>query len=184
VSFTLIAWKLPAVKTEDEAIEVVRKFYASDSVGNLDVFEPSDDVLRFYDELMAHHTALGVHGDEKLRFETPERSDRVIELDLPWSTPDAELETIVRLARKHDLVLYDPQGPTLHSPAEGGQTVDTGAELRSALRGGIAGAVVAVAGFYVPLRFLGWLMTAAGGFVAVMAVYTLMVLRKPDPDCR
>jgi hypothetical protein len=47
-----------------------------------------------------------------------ERSDRVVDTSLPWSVPDDVLDGIVALAREHELVLYDPQGPGFHSPAD------------------------------------------------------------------
>jgi hypothetical protein len=50
--------------------------------------------------------------------DSPEASDRLVWLSLRWSADDDALDTIVELARKHDLVLYDPQGASFHSPAD------------------------------------------------------------------
>ena len=86
-----------------------------------DVFEPSADVLRFYDELIQRYPELGAYREASDRSEalwtvSPERSDRVIELCIKWGAPDEALDFIVDLARKYDLVLYDPQGPSVHWP--------------------------------------------------------------------
>lgn len=47
---------------------------------------------------------------------TPTESDRLIEIHVMWGADDAALLRIVELAQQHGLVLYDPQGPDIHSP--------------------------------------------------------------------
>ncbi len=103
MSMDLYVWKRPMV-SEDAAPQLLERFYEE---GDTSAFEPSEDVSRFYDELVAMSTD----------FEG-ERSDRIIDLSLSWSVPDDILNGIVALAQKHDLVLYDPQGPSFHSPLE------------------------------------------------------------------
>lgn len=49
---------------------------------------------------------------------TPDPSSRILELDLRSGRPGGTLDDIVDLARKYELVLYDPQGPSLHSPEQ------------------------------------------------------------------
>src|SRR4051812_28117966 len=117
MSMDLIAWKEPAVASEEDAAAVVRRSNESDDAA---VFAPSEDVLRFYDELMARFPAVDREStpEEDPWASAPERSDRVIEMSLRWSVPDQTLDAIVALARKHGLVLYDPQGPSLHSPEQ------------------------------------------------------------------
>ena len=39
-------------------------------------------------------------------------------MSFTWSVPDNVLDAVVALAQKHELVLYDPQGPCFHSPIE------------------------------------------------------------------
>jgi hypothetical protein len=45
-----------------------------------------------------------------------EASDRHVLLSLRWGAPDAVVDTVVRLAAKHGLVLFDPQGGEVHLP--------------------------------------------------------------------
>jgi hypothetical protein len=79
MSFDLVAWKAPVVKDEDEARDIIRRF---DAAGNPGVFEPSEDLLRFSDELLARYPALEALEDDDERLKrtpwsvTPERSNR------------------------------------------------------------------------------------------------------------
>jgi len=65
MSMDLYVWKRPLV-SEDEAPQLLERFYEE---GDASAFEPSEDVFRFYDELVAMYTD----------FEG-ERSDRIIDL--------------------------------------------------------------------------------------------------------
>jgi len=187
MSFDLVAWKAPAVKDEDEALAILRRF---DAAEDPDIFEQSEDLLRFYDDLLARYPALETFDadDERLKrtpwSETPERSDRVIEMSIRWHAPDEALDTIVELARKYDLVLYDPQGPALHSPDIYSGPEDIAGQAWYALRGGGVGLSMVVAGTFIPYRLVSWPLFVVGGFLVVMTVYTLVVLWKPEwrPD--
>jgi hypothetical protein len=92
--------------------------------GDESAFEPSDDLLRFYDELVERYPVLGWDGIEEADGAlytwgvTAERSDRLVGLNFTWSVPGEVIDDVVALARKLDLVLYDPQGLDFHSPAE------------------------------------------------------------------
>ena len=46
------------------------------------------------------------------------QSDRLLALDIKWSADDAVIDAIVELAREHELVLYDPQGPEVYLPTD------------------------------------------------------------------
>ena len=189
MSFDLVAWKAPAVKDEDEAGALVRRF---DEKGDADIFEQSEDLLRFYDDVLARYPALEAFEDDDERLkrtpwsETPERSDRVIEISIRWGTgvPDEALDTIVELARKYELVLYDPQGPSIHSPDMDDGSEDVAGQVWFALRGGAIGVPLVVAGTFIPYRLVSWPLFVIGGFLVVMTIYTLIVLWKPEwqPD--
>jgi len=114
MSMDLYVWKAPLVSSEDEAIQLLER--------EDEAFEPSEDVARFYDELLAKYPALESFDEEELDSAptywsvTPERSDRLIGMNLAWSVPDDALDDIVALARKYELVLFDPQGPASTPP--------------------------------------------------------------------
>ncbi len=141
MSMDLCVWKGPVV-SEDEAPGLLERFYEE---GETSVFEPSDDVSRFYDELVATYTD----------FEG-ERSDRIIDISLSWSVPDCILNAIVALALKHELVLCDPQGPSFHSPKE--LLVEPNRRdplaLRQSLVGLLIGAALVVVGWVLPIPVL------------------------------
>lgn len=175
MSMDLFVWKGPLVSSEDEANELLDR--------DPDGFEASDDVSRFYDELLARYPALESFSDEELETAptfwsvTPERSERVIAMNLQWRVSDDMLDAIVELAEKHELVLYDPQGPTVHVPGE----TDTGPirrdplVLRQALIGLLIGAALVVGGLVVPIPVLDWIAIGIGAFLVLMAVYSVVV---------
>jgi hypothetical protein len=183
MSFDLIVWKEPAVTTEEEAGSLVHRFSES---GDPSMFHASKDVSSFYDELLQHCPALESFDDDDRRASespwsvTPERSDRVIELNIRWRAPDAMVDTMVELARKYQLVLYDPQGPTLHSPVADDGPPDIAGQVKQALIAGAVGLLLIVAGTLIPIRLLGWPIIGIGGFLVLMTVYTLVVLWKPE----
>ena len=183
MSFDLIAWKAPAVTDEDEARTLVRRFDAAEDPR---IFERSQDLLGFYDDLLARYPALEAFEDDDERLkqtpwsETPERSDRVIEISIRWHAPDAALETIVELARKYELVLYDPQGPSLHSPDVPSGPEDIAGQVWYAVRGGAVGLLLVIAGIFVPYTLVRWPLFIVGGFLIVGMIYTLVVLWKPE----
>ena len=179
MSGTLIVWKAPRVEDEDAAARLLRDYYATGDEG---AFEPSDDVVRFYDDLLALWPSLEDLADLEDAdlppswAESPERSNRVVSMEYRWSA-DAFLADIERLAREHGLVLYDPQGPVVVDPDEPEPqeyVPDTREVLRvtALLVGSLA---VAVGAWYASITVLSWIVIVVAGFLAVMAAYTLYV---------
>ena len=189
MSFDLVAWKAPAVKDEDEAGALVRRFDEKRGRRHLRTERGPPSFLR---RLLARYPALEAFEDDDERLkrtpwsETPERSDRVIEISIRWGAgvPDEALDTIVELARKYELVLYDPQGPSIHSPEMDDGSEDVAGQVWFALRGGAIGVLLVVAGTFIPYRLVSWPLFVIGGFLVVMTIYTLIVLWKPEwqPD--
>ena len=175
MSFDLYAWKRPLPSSEDDAHGLIQ--------GDESAFEPSEDLLQFYDELLERYPVLEWDGDEELEGAastwgvTGDRSDRMVGLSFTWSVPGEVLDEVVALARKHDLVLYDPQGPDFHSPAE--LVVEPirrdPAVLRQALVGSLIGVAVLVVGLVLPLPVLDWILIVIGAFIVVMGIYSVAV---------
>lgn len=180
-----MAWKAPRTSDEDEARRFVEQYY--DAQGDSSVFEASADVQHFYDELLARYPPLEAHpadhtsGAQSPWSVTPERSDRVIEMSMRWGTPDEALTDVVELARKHDLVLYDPQGPTVHWP-EGTPAANAdpagGTWWLAAI--GVAGVLVIVLGWYMPYRIIGWPLIGIGLFVVAVVMFLWVLLRRDE----
>jgi hypothetical protein len=175
VSFDLYAWKRPLPSSEDEALALIE--------GDENVFESSEDVLRFYADLLERYPVLewdGVeeHDDARSTWGvTADRSDRLVGLSFTWSVPGEVLDEVVGLALKHELVLYDPQGPSFHSPAElvVEPTRRDPAVLRQALVGTLIGAAVLAVGIVLPVPVLDWILIVIGGFMVVMGVFSVAV---------
>lgn len=110
---------------------------------------------------------------------TPERSDRLVAMNLQWRVSDEMLDAIVKLAEKHALVLYDPQGPNFHhvpgeSPVEPIRRDPL--VLRQTLIGLLIGAVLVVGGWLIPVPVLDWIAIVIGAFLVLMALYSVAVL--------
>lgn len=171
---TLIVWKHPVVADEEEAEHLVAGHHET---GDESAFEPSDDVTRFYDELLALYPPLENVGAVPATWAaTPARSDRVVSMDYGWSASNEFLDDVERLARKHRLMLYDPQGPTITGPDEPSEepfVPDAREVTRVALigAGAIAAAVVA---WWASITVVSWIVIIVAGFLAFGAVGTLV----------
>jgi hypothetical protein len=114
VSFDLVAWVRPIPPTAAAAEELLRRHYETGET----VFEADPSLGSFRADLLSRYPALEDLGEDakSIWAMTPAASDRLVELNLSWQAEDQALLTIVELARKHRVVLYDPQGPDVHSP--------------------------------------------------------------------
>ena len=145
MSMTLILWKAPVVDGADEAKALTRDWYETEDDS---AFEPSADIARVADELRRRwpyrflsneetvarmsEEERGQYSPEALReirgVDEPEgspwadlpfwQSDRLLALDIRWSADDEVVAAIYALARKCELVLYDPQGPDVFLPTD------------------------------------------------------------------
>jgi hypothetical protein len=168
----LYVWKRPVL---DDTAEAKRLLELDDE----SVFERSEDLVAFFAELSDR---LPFREVSEMRSrptadtpwaDPPEASDRLVSLSIRWGAADG-LDTIVELARRFDLVLYDPQGPSFHSPAWEGEPVAPG--VGEFLRGGLvlaAGLLVAIGGWMLSLPVLSWVLTLAGGFVVLVALLSI-----------
>jgi nucleotide-binding universal stress UspA family protein len=178
VAGTLIVWKAPKVPDEDAAVRLLHDY---DKTGDESAFEPSKDVVRFYDDLLALWPSLeDLNADDAdlppSWSELPERSNRVVSMEYRWSAADAFLEDIERLAREHGLVLYDPQGPVVIDPDEPEPTefVPDAREVLRVIAILLGAVAVMVGAWYASITVLSWLVIVVVGFVAVMAAFTLV----------
>jgi hypothetical protein len=177
MSMSLFIWKSPVVDDDEDARALVDRYYES---GDAEVFAPSEDVERFYDDLLARYPTLETYSEEELRAgtrswaESPERSDRVIALEIVWSAEDELFEAIDELARKYDLVLYDPQGPSVGvAPAEGEELVPTADDFVRTAVAAVISVGVAVGAWFASIPVLSWALIAFAGFMAVIFVLAL-----------
>ena len=177
---SLYAWKRPVVDDPDEAKRLL-------ALDDETVFEPSSDVTSFFAELLDRFPPPESFTEDELETaeipwgDSPEGSDRLVSLSIRWSANDEDLDAIVELAHAHDLVLYDPQGPAFHSPAEEyeGMVVPhvpaVGEVLRCLLITAV-GVLVVFVGWKASVPVLSWIVIFVGGFVTLVAVFLLAAI--------
>jgi len=178
VSMDLYVWKHPFTTDEDEAQRLI-------TLEDESVFGPSAELEQFYAELMELFPPPEAFTVEERETnpvpwaDSPEGSDRLVWLSIRWSAEDEDLETIVELARKHDLVLYDPQGPCFHSPADENEGVPSAPGVGEYVRGVLLaafGLLLALLGWKASIPVLSWIVIFVGGFVAFVAASTTIAV--------
>ena len=151
MSMSLYLWKTPAITDTDEAARLLDREDES-------AFEPSPDLTRFLEELLERFPPPGaLTADEPADgaspwADGPEGSDRLISLSVRWSARDEDLGEIVALARKYEIVVYGTTGVALTA----------------------VGVLLAVVAWKLSIPVLTWVLVFVGGFVAVVAVASLV----------
>ena len=171
MSMTLILWKAPLVDDEDEAKRLLEPYYDHEDDS---AFAPSADLDTVAKELLRRFP----DGEDGPWADfPPEQTERLLLLDIRWSANDAVLDAIEQLAREHELVLYDPQGPTVHLPTD---PVDSGPTPPPGFGGyvtvvliGLVAAGVLWLGWWIDVPVLEWVLMIAGGFFVSVVVFLL-----------
>ena len=172
---TLILWKAPVVDDPDEAARLLEPYYerSDDSA-----FEPSPDIAAVSKELLRRFPDLqnGPWADEL----PPKQVDRVLLLTIRWSADNAVLNAIIGLAREKDLVVYDPQGPSLYLPRDPVETEPVPppsvGDLLKVTAMGIVAAGVFLLGWWIPVPIVGWILMIVGGFFVSVVLFLLGIL--------
>ena len=206
MSMTLILWKAPVVDDPDDAQTLLKDWYETEDDSK---FEPSGDIalvaaelrrLYPYRELSNEETVARMSEEERGRYK-PEalkeirgveggepwadlpfyESDRLLALDVRWGADNAVIAAIVALARKHELVLYDPQGPDVFLPTDpiDELTEFPGFKLSDWLR--ITAMVALLTGltygaWLLPIGWLRWPLVVVAGFIAAAAWFVLVLM--------
>jgi hypothetical protein len=179
MGMNLYLWKAPVVDDPDEAARLVDAY---ENHGDESAFESSADVVAVAKELQRRFP-----NSMEAPWDVPGTNvDRIIALSMPWGTDDAVLDAIVELARKHGLVLYDPQGPDVSLPTD---PIDTGPEppprfvdyLKIVLIGVAAGGVFWL-GWWIDVPILDWVLMIVGGFFVSVVLFLLYLLVFPPKD--
>lgn len=175
---TLILWKAPVTDDLDEVERLVEPYYKE---GNDRAFEPSLDLASFTNELLQRYPS--PVADEP--YDGPwadglEGTDRVLFLSIRWKAENSFIDAIVKLANKHELVLYDPQGPDITLP---GDPVAAEPVPPPRVRDHLAFvgmALVAAAVFWlgwtIDVPVLRWVLMIVAGFFLSVIVFLLWIL--------
>ena len=171
---TLILWKAPAVDDPDEAAELLQPYYDREDDS---AFQPSAVLATVADELLRRFP----DGDDAPWAEGPPvNTGRLLLLDLRWGASNAVIDAIEQLAREHELVLYDPQGPDVHLP---GDVEESGPAEPPRLRDhlffvlvGLAAAGIFWLGWWIDVPVLGWILMLVGGFFVSVVLFLFWIL--------
>lgn len=181
MSMTLTLWKAPVVCEADEARELLEPWYDREDDSAL---EPSEDIARVAQELLRRYPdddETGPWSDFPFG-----QTDRLLDLSIRWGADDAVLDTITELARRHRLLIYDPQGPDVHLPddpagPEEAEPVGFMGWVRLAFVA--LGSVGLLAlGWWLPVPVLNWLLILVGGFLTSVCLFLFYILLTAPSD--
>lgn len=178
MSMTLILWKAPVVDDPDEAKALLERWYDHDDDS---LFEPSDDIARVAGELRSRWADdyESDPPDDCPWADMPfEQSDRLLAIHIRWGADDAAIAAIVALARKYELVLYDPQGPDVFLPTDPIEELTQIPPFKAIDWLKIAAMVIGLgaltyAAWLIPIGWLRWPAVAVGAFFTAAALFVL-----------
>jgi hypothetical protein len=147
-------------------------------VSSSSAFEPSEDIARVRQELLRRFPYIPSASCPWA--DPPEETDRLLLLSIRWGADNSVLDDIAALAREHELVLYDPQGPHVSLPSDpivAPEPTRLGfADYAKTILFVLAGVVLLAGGWWLPVPVLNWLLMIAGGFLTSVAVFLLVIL--------
>jgi hypothetical protein len=207
MSMDLYLWKAPVTGDEEEARELVGRYFDNGEQG---VFEASDDIAAAADELLKLYPISRVSGEELLASMSEEergryteegleqlresgsytqaedgpwsdlpfeQTDNLLVLNIRWSADDKVLDDIVRIGRERELVIYDPQGPSVYLPDD---PEDDGPIPEPTAKDWLG--ILAMCAFLVALTYAAWLIpfgwlrwpaVIVAGFFAAAGLFVL-----------
>ena len=185
-AFDIYVWESPRDLDADQAEAMVAEWEAAGADPSHSPFEPSTNVGWLHRELMSDQPRLDVVSDAVPRdrprpilLETePEAPARVVAVRLRANTSHEDLESLLGLAMKYDLVIYDAHRGSIRLPL---QQMNEYASAtfwpRGAIQAGVAGgigALVAIGAWILAIPVLSGVVVVIGGFMAVMAIYSFV----------
>ncbi len=171
---TLILWKAPVIADPDEAAALLQPYYDR---GDDSAFQSSADIAKVSNELLRRFPDAE---DGPWADSPPEQTDRLLLLGIRWGAGNDVIDAIAELAREHELVLYDPQGPDVHLPSD---LVETGpapplrlVDYLKVVLMGLAAAGVFWLGWWIEVPILHWFLMIVGGFFFTVVVFLAAIL--------
>ena len=180
MSMTLILWKAPVVDDPDEAQALLQTWYETEDDS---AFEASDDIARVAE-------ALRSRWPDEYDDSPPEncpwsdmpfwQSERLLALHIRWCADDAAIAAIYVLAKKHELVLYDPQGPDVFLPSDplepGAIPKPTAWEWFKSFAIPVVLIGLTYAAWQIPIGSIRWPAVIVAGFVAAAGLFVLYLM--------
>ena len=176
MSMTLILWKAPAVDDADEAQALLEPWYET---GDDSAFEPSDELAAVHD-LLLRDFPLDGRDDDSPWADGPENTGRLLVLSVRWGAENRLLAAIPVLAKKFELILYDPQGPDVFLPSDplepGPVEGPTVWEWFKIFAITIVLVGLTYAAWHIPWGWLRWPAVIVTGFVAAASLFVFFLM--------
>ena len=185
-SFDLVVWAEPRDVDDDGAALLVRDWLAAGADPRAAPFVPSTDIGWFHRELGGERPDLELVSDAvPSGSRTPiwlssedEPPARVVAIRLRPTTAPETLESILGLAVKYDLVLFDARRGRVHRPlaeldARATATFWPGGAIRSIVAG-LVGLAIVVGAWLLAIPILSGLAIVVGAFLVVLTVVVLV----------
>ena len=208
MSMDLYLGKSPVTDDEEEAARLIARYFDGEEQGAVepspDIAAAAEELLRLYpywhvpgEELVAgmsekERSQYSEEGLAQLResgsydqgkggpwADLPfEQTDNLLVLNIRWSAHDGVLDDIIRIGRERELVIYDPQGPSIYLPTDPGE--EPAEEQRP--RAGDWISIIAMCAFLLGLTYAAWLIPIGwirwpavfvAGFVAAAGLFVL-----------
>ena len=208
MSMDLYLWKSPVTGDEEEAGRLVDRYFDAKEQGvfepSPDIALAAEELQRLYpywhvpgEELVARmpeeeRSQYSQEGLAQLResgsydqgkggpwADLPfEQSDGLLQLSIRWSAHDGVLDDIIRIGRERELVIYDPQGPSVYLPDDPVDELDE----QSRATAGDWISIVAIcavllgltyAAWQIPIGWLRWPAVIVAGFVTAAGLFVL-----------
>ena len=148
MSMDLYLWKSPVTDDEEEAGRLIDRYFDDKEQDvfepSPDIAAAAEELLRLYpywpvsgeellasmsDEEKSRYTAQGLaelreFGSYTQAEDGPwsdipfHQTDNLLVLNIRWSADNKVLDDIVRIGRERELVIYDPQGPSVYLPSD------------------------------------------------------------------
>jgi hypothetical protein len=204
----LYLWKAPVTDDEEEAAKLVGRYLEDGERGvfepSPDIAAAAEELLRLYpywhvpgEKLVtgmseAERSQYSEEGLAQLResgsydqgkggpwADLPfEQTDNLLVLSIRWSAHDGVLDDIVRVGRERELVIYDPQGPSIYLPTD---PVEEPVEQTRATVGDWVSIIalcavllgLTYAAWLIPIGWLRWPAVIIAGFVASAGLFVL-----------
>ena len=205
MSMDLYLWKAPVTDDPDKAAKLIDRYFDDKQEDvfepSPDVAAAAEELLRLYpyrpisgEELLAsmseeERSRYTEQGLAELRefgsYTQPEdgpwsdipfeQADNLLALSIRWSADNKVLDDIVRIGRERELVIYDPQGPSVYLPDDPEETGPTPPPtLLDCLKMLVIVAFlvgVTWAAWQIPIGWIRWPAVIVAGFIASAGVF-------------
>ena len=182
----LYVWKSPRDVDAPAADDLIRQWQAGGGDPRESPFEPNTDVGWFHRELVkdvpgvvASTDAVPTTSNTPIWLAaTDEPPARVVAISLSPGTPPDTVGSIVSLAAKYDLVLFDARSRRVYLPLEEMAAYASATFWPAgAIQAGVAGAIgaaIAIVAWLVGIPLLSGVLIVVGIFMVVMSVFTFV----------